>query len=190
MYTNPTVYTVAAPLILVVSYGTTRLLSNSPAQHGKPRQIGGNQINYDTSQLYYGFLMGMGCTILGLIMSFLGLCSRKDITNPQMLQSPYPLRSHGTTITCPIPPFQHICVLRIAACDRAACSKLLEGGMKIYTTVFLLLTTYKHTLVERKCNDEIYRCTKPPSMWGRGLDVTLEWNGKKGKRNEGTETKL
>ena len=55
-------YTVAAPVILVVSYGTTRLLSNSPAQHGKPRQIGANQNNYDTSQLYHGFLMGMGCT--------------------------------------------------------------------------------------------------------------------------------
>ena len=50
-------------------------------------------------------------------------------------------------------------------------------------------TLYLYTLVERKCNGEIYRCTKPPSMWGRELDVTLEWNGKKGKRNEG-KTKL
>ena len=43
--------------------------------------------------------MGMGCTILGLMMSFLGLCPRTDVINPQMVQSPYPLRSHGTTVT-------------------------------------------------------------------------------------------
>ena len=49
-------YTMAAPVILVLSYGTTRLLRNSPAQCGKLKQIGANQI---TSQLYHGFLMGM-----------------------------------------------------------------------------------------------------------------------------------
>ena len=46
-------YTVAA---LVVSYGTTRLLSNSPAIHIAEVSP---QINYDTSQLYHGVLMGM-----------------------------------------------------------------------------------------------------------------------------------
>ena len=34
-----------------------------------------------------------------LMMSFLGLCPRKYISNPRMVQQPYPLRNHGTTIT-------------------------------------------------------------------------------------------
>ena len=52
-----------------------------------------NQINYDTSQLYHGFLMGMGCTILGLLMSFLGLRPRKYIINPQMVSTiPIPIK--------------------------------------------------------------------------------------------------
>ena len=50
-------YTIAAPVILVVSYGTTRLLSNSPA-HSNSRSL--TQINYDTSQLYHGFLIVIG----------------------------------------------------------------------------------------------------------------------------------
>ena len=37
VFTNP-MYTVAAPVILVVSYGTTRLLSNSPA-HSHSRSL-------------------------------------------------------------------------------------------------------------------------------------------------------
>ena len=72
-------YTMAAPVILVVSYGTTRLLSNSPAHYLAEAS---HQTNYVTSQLYHGFLMGMGCTILGLMMSFLRLCPQKDIINP------------------------------------------------------------------------------------------------------------
>ena len=40
----------------------------------------------DTSQLYCGFLMGRACTILGLMMSFLGLRPRKYISNPRMVQ--------------------------------------------------------------------------------------------------------
>ena len=54
--TNP-MYTMAAPVLLVVSYGTTRLLSNSPA-HSHSRSL--TQINYDTSQLYCGFLIVIG----------------------------------------------------------------------------------------------------------------------------------
>ena len=40
------------------------------------------------------------CTIWGLMMSFLGVHPRKDIINPRVVQSSYPLTSHGTTITC------------------------------------------------------------------------------------------
>ena len=51
------------------------LLSNSAA-HGS-LTIG----VADTSQLYHGFLMGIACTILGLMMYFLGLRPRKYIRN-------------------------------------------------------------------------------------------------------------
>ena len=49
-------------MILVVSYGTTRLLSNSP--HSGSLTIVAKttrliSADYDTSQLYHGFLMGM-----------------------------------------------------------------------------------------------------------------------------------
>ena len=88
-------YTMAAPVILVVSYGTTRLLSSSstiftwqkPHNHCCYKQQT-NQINCDTN---HGFLIVWCCTILGLR-------SQKDIINPQMAL--YPLRSHGTTIAC------------------------------------------------------------------------------------------
>ena len=51
-------YTVAAPVILVVSYGTTRLLSGILTIIFAISNTT-NQINYDTSQLYHGLLMGM-----------------------------------------------------------------------------------------------------------------------------------
>ena len=50
MGTNP-MYTMVAPVILVVSYGTTRLLSNSPAHATGQAQF----FNYDASQWYHGF---------------------------------------------------------------------------------------------------------------------------------------
>ena len=71
-------------MILVVSCGTTRLLSNSPA-HSHSRSLTivvsisnqTNQINYGTSQLYHGSLMVWRCTIVGLMMSFLRLHPQK-----------------------------------------------------------------------------------------------------------------
>ena len=79
-------YTMAAPVILVVSKGTTRLLSNSPAHYLAEASP---QTNYDTSQLYHGFLM-----VWVVPSSSRASPSKEDIVNFRMVQSP---RSHGTT---------------------------------------------------------------------------------------------
>ena len=80
-------YTMAAPVILVVSYGTTRLLRNSPA-HSHSTQT--NQINYDTS---HGFLMGM-------VLYHPPVNDVLPPASPSLNLGWYNCQSHGTTITC------------------------------------------------------------------------------------------
>lgn len=90
-------------------------------------------------------------------MSFLGVHPRKDIINPRVVQSSYPLTSHGTTIMCGL-----------------SCGVLREApgeGMSVLCVVCPLLYSEKSPRVRLVCLNVVCLLVYLRQAPGDGMSV-------------------